>query len=147
MRFGFRVHVDDQGVLASERLLLVTGESDRILGLITARDIQGEKPIKISRESRVPHSAITVEAVMTPQSAIEVLNMLSVRNARVGHIVATLQELARQHALVVDVDPKTKAQCVRGIFSTSQISKQLGVNAAEVVARASSLAEIGDDIN
>jgi CBS domain-containing protein len=129
------------------RLLLVTGESDDILGLITAKDIQGEKPIKIARESRIPHSAITVQAVMTPRSSIEVLNMLSLRNARVGHIVATLQALARQHALVVDVDPETKAQCVRGIFSTSQISKHLGVNAAEVVTRASTLAEIGNDIH
>jgi len=129
------------------RLLLVTGDNDHILGLITAKDIQGEKPIKIAQESRIPHSAITVEAVMTPQTSIEVLNMLSVRNAQVGHIAATLQELARQHALVVEVDPETKAQCVRGIISTSQISKQLGVNAAEVVSRASSLAEISDDIH
>ena len=129
------------------RLLLVTGDNDHILGLITAKDIQGEKPIKIAQESRILHSAITVEAVMTPQTSIEVLNMLSVRNAQVGHIAATLQELARQHALVVEVDPETKAQCVCGIFSTSQISKQLGVNAAEVVSRASSLAEISDDIH
>ena len=128
------------------RLLLVTGEQDHILGVVTAKDIQGEKPIKIAQESRVTHSAITVEAVMTPQSSIEVLNMLSVRNGQVGHIVATLQELARQHALVVEVDPETKAQCVCGIFSTSQISKQLNVNAAEVVTRASSLAEITDDV-
>ena len=129
------------------RLLLVTGDNDHIVGLITAKDIQGEKPIKIAQESRIPRAAITVEAVMTPQSSIEVLNMLSVRNAQVGHIVATLQALARQHALVVEVDSTTKAQCVRGMFSTSQISKQLGVNAAEVVTRASSLAEIGDDIH
>jgi CBS domain-containing protein len=129
------------------RLLLVIGENDHILGLITAKDIQGEKPIKIAQESRILHSEITVEAVMTPRSSIGVLNMLSVRNAQVGHIVATLQALARQHALVVDVDPKTKGQCVRGIFSTTQISKQLGVNAAEVVTRDSSLAEIGEDIH
>lgn len=129
------------------RLLLVTGVNNAILGLITAKDIQGEKPIKIAQASRIPHSAIRVDAVMTPQSAIEVLNMLSVRNAQVGHIVATLRLLARQHALVVEVDPETKAQTVRGIFSTSQISKQLEVHAAEMVARDSSLAEIGDDIH
>ena len=72
--------------------------------------------------------------------------MLSVRNAQVGHIVATLKALARQHALVVEVDAQSKEQRVRGIFSTSQISKQLGVNAAEVVARDATLAEIGDDV-
>jgi len=129
------------------RLLLVTDDTDAIVGLITAKDIQGEKPIKLARELRIAHSAITVEAVMTPQSDIEVLNLLSVRNAQVGHIVATLQELARQHALVVEVDRHTKAQSVRGIFSTSQISKQLGVNAAEDVARDTTLAEISDDIH
>ncbi len=129
------------------RLLLVTGDNDEIVGLITAKDIQGEKPIKIAQESRIAHSEITVEAVMTPRSSIEVLNMLSVRNAQVGHIVTSLQELARQHALVVEVDSTTKAQCVRGIFSTSQISKQLGVNAAEAVTRDSTLAEISDDIH
>lgn len=129
------------------RLLLVAGESEELVGIITAKDIQGEKPIKIAQESRIPHSEITVEAVMTPQSDIEVLNMLSVRNAQVGHIVATLQALARQHALVVEVDAESKNQCVRGIFSTSQISKQLGVDAAEAVARDSTLAEISDDIH
>ena len=129
------------------RLLLVTGGDDELVGLITAKDIQGEKPIKIAQASRIPRSDITVEAVMTPQSGIEVLNMLSVRNAQVGHIVATLQALARQHALVVEVDQDTKEQCVRGIFSTSQISKQLGVNAAEVVTRDTTLAEISDDIH
>jgi signal-transduction protein with cAMP-binding, CBS, and nucleotidyltransferase domain len=129
------------------RLLLVVGDDEEVVGLITARDIQGEKPIKIAQESRIPHSAITVEAVMTPQSSIEVLNMLSVRNAQVGHMVATLRALARQHALVVEVDSETKEQCVRGMFSTTQISKQLGVHAAEVVERDSTLAEIGDDIH
>ncbi|HEY5645565.1 MAG TPA: CBS domain-containing protein [Pseudomonadales bacterium] len=128
------------------RLLLVTGDNDDILGLITAKDIQGEKPIKIAQASRIPHSAITVAAVMTPQASIEVLNMLSVRNAQVGHIFATLQALARQHALVVEVDPETKDQCARGIFSTSNISKQLEVSAAEGVTRDASLAEIGGDI-
>jgi CBS domain containing-hemolysin-like protein len=126
------------------RLLLVSGENDHILGLITAKDIQDEKPNKIAQESRIPHSAITVEVVMTPQSSIEVLDVLSMRNAQIGHIVATLRERVRQHALVVD--PKTKAQCVRRIFSTSQFSKRLGVNAAEVLAHTPSLAEIGDDI-
>jgi CBS domain containing-hemolysin-like protein len=129
------------------RLLLVTGDNEEVVGLITARDIQGEKPIKIAQASRIPHSEITVDAVMTPQSSIEVLNMLSVRNAQVGHMVATLKELARQHALVVEVDPETKEQCVRGMFSTTQISKQLGVNAAEIVERDSTLAEISDDIH
>ena len=42
--------------------------------------------------------------IMTPQSAATVLNLVSVRNAQVGHIIETFRQLERQHMLVVDVD-------------------------------------------
>lgn len=124
------------------RLLLVTDEAHTIIGLITANDIQGEKPIKFARASSLPRSRITVAQIMTPQSEIEALNLISVRNAQVGHIVATLHALERQHALVVEVDETTGSHRVRGLFSTSQISKQLGRDVSETMTAAHSLAEI-----
>jgi len=136
-------HMKRSGV----RLLLATSDSAEIVGIVTAKDIQGEKPIKIVEESRVPRSAIRVSMVMTPQHEIQALNMLSVRNARVGHIVETLRQLERQHALVVEVDDTTKAQRLRGIFSTSQIARQLGHELGEELAPAHSLAEIQHGID
>jgi hypothetical protein len=52
--------------------------------------------------------------------------MDDVRLAKVGHIVATLKAAGRQHAMVVDHDEQGR-QKVRGIFSASQIARQLGV--------------------
>lgn len=124
------------------RLLLVTDENDHIVGVITAADIQGEKPVRLVEEERLPRSRITVDTIMTPQREIPVLNMLSVRNVRVGNIVATLHQLERQHVLVVEVDPDTKDQRVRGLFSLSQIGKQLGQDVSEIMRAAHSLAEI-----
>ena len=63
---------------------------------------------------------------MTPQHKIEVLEMGDVATARVGDIVATLKRMGRQHALVVDHAADGR-QSVRGLLSTSQISKQLGM--------------------
>jgi CBS-domain-containing membrane protein len=128
------------------RLLLVIGAGGELIGLVTARDIQGEKPIQLARETGIEHARITVEMIMTPPSQIQVLNMLSVRNAQVGHIVATLRELERQHTLVVEVDGTSGRQTVRGIFSTSQISRQLGVDVTDAVSPAHSLAEIQQEI-
>lgn len=128
------------------RLLLVTGDDDTVIGLVTATDILGDKPIRIARESGVARAEITVAQIMTPQSAIQVLNMVNVRNAQVGHIVATLHSLERQHAVVVDVDQETSRHRVRGLFSTSQVSKQLGRDVSEVMAAAHSLAEIRHEI-
>lgn len=131
---------------AGVRLLLVTNKAQEIIGLITAKDIQGEQPIQIIQDTRVQRSQITVEMIMTPQSAITVLNMVSVRNAQVGHIIETLRQLERQHILVVEVDDATKTQRVCGLFSTSQISKQLGRDITEEVAPAHSLAEMVQQI-
>jgi len=127
---------------AGVRLLLVTDERDEIIGIITARDIQGEKPIRLVEEERMPRSRISVARVMTPQADIPVLNMLSVRNVQVGNVIATLHELERQHVLVVEVDPESKSQRVRGLFSLSQISKQLGKDVSEIMTPAHSLAEM-----
>ncbi len=124
------------------RSLLVTGENDDIIGVVTAQDIQGEKPIKLSEETRIAHAAITVEHVMTPQSELSVLKMISVEEAQVGHIVETLRELKRQHLLVVDVNEATGEQCIRGMFSTSQIDKQMHKDPDDEIASAESLAEV-----
>ncbi len=127
---------------AGVRLLLVTNDAEEIIGLVTAKDIMGEKPIQIVQETRVQRSDIRVHMVMTSQSDITVLNMVSVRNAQVGHIIETLRQLERQHILVVEVNDATKTQRVIGLFSTSQISKHLARDVTEEMAPAHSLAEM-----
>ena len=64
---------------------------------------------------------------MTPQSAVEVVDIRDVLRARVGHVVETLKHSGRQHALVVESDLVSGRELVRGIFSASQIARQLGV--------------------
>jgi len=57
-------------------------------------------------------------------------------DARVGHIVATLHQLEQKYLLVVDNG------VVCGLFSASQISKQLGRNIHDEETPAHSLAEM-----
>jgi len=127
---------------AAVRLLFVIDDRYRIIGLITANDIQGERPIKITQQSRVPRAAITVAAIMTVQRDIQVLDAARVQAATVGDIVATLHALERQHALVARIDPASGEQAVVGMFSTSQISKLLGESVMQGATPARSLADI-----
>lgn len=124
------------------RLLLVTNEASEIIGLITAKDIQGERPIRMVEDKSVRRSQITVAMIMDPQPVIPVLNMLSVRHAQVGHIIETLRQLERQHILAVDIDEASGDHRVCGLFSTSRISKLMGRDITEEVAPAHSLAEM-----
>ncbi|MCW8957534.1 MAG: hypothetical protein OQL21_00655, partial [Gammaproteobacteria bacterium] len=114
-------------IASSVRLLLVTDQANAILGIITSTDLQGDRPVKYLQEVGGKREDIYLRDIMTPADRIEVLYMVDVENARVGHIVETLKRVGRQHALVIDLDDD-RQQVVRGLFSTKQISKQLGIN-------------------
>lgn len=109
------------------RMLFVVNISDEIVGLITATDILGEKPLRVSQEHHVKHNDIMVQDIMTPAENIEVFQIKDVSSARVGDIVETLKNKHRQHALVVDYQGFSNNRTVRGIFSLNQIARQLGI--------------------
>ena len=131
---------------AGVRLLLVLDEAENIVGLVTARDVQGERPIEIVEKDRIPRSQITVAMIMTRQPDIDTLKLDNVKYAQVGDIVATLKQLERQHILVVDIDSQTGNQTVCGLFSLTQIGKLLGANVAESLTTAHSLAEVVQEL-
>jgi len=128
------------------RLLFVMNDADQIIGLVTAKDIMGERPIQITQQTQAPRAEITVAAVMTPPSDICALDAQAVRDARVGDIIETLRAQERQHALVVKTDKATQSQRVIGMFSTSHISKLLGYNVTFEVHPAHSLAALVEQI-
>jgi CBS-domain-containing membrane protein len=107
------------------RLLLVTDDQENVLGVITATDILIEKPVRIATERRLRRDELTVGDVMTPAGQVEVIAFADVRAAHVGHVLETLRRAGRQHALVVEAEGARSM--VRGIFSISQIARQLGV--------------------
>ena len=108
------------------RLLLVVDQDRKVLGIITATDILGEKPVQVAFQRGLKRGEILVRDIMTPQERLEVLDMKEVRAAKVGHVVATLKKAGRQHAVVIECDAKGR-QTVRGLFSATQIARQLGV--------------------
>jgi CBS-domain-containing membrane protein len=107
------------------RLLLVLDDNDQVAGLLTATDVLGEKPMRFLQNMGGTHADIMVRDIMTTQRELEVLKIDDVRNAQVGHIVASLKKSHRQHALVVSEGADGK-QAVCGLFSITQIARQLG---------------------
>ena len=125
---------------AGVRLLCVTSPADDLLGIITSNDIEGEKPVRFQHEAGVTRGEVLVRDIMTQRESLEVLLLDDVQRAKVGDVVATLQHIGRQHALVVE--PADKSVRVRGLFSTSRIGRQLGTS-IQVGETAHTFAEIG----
>jgi CBS-domain-containing membrane protein len=105
------------------RLLFVLDRGAAVAGILTATDLLGEKPVRFMRDRGVSHAEILVEDIMTPASTLDALSILDVAQMRVGHIVATLQAVGRRHLIVAEEGGRR----IRGIFSTSQLARQLGV--------------------
>lgn len=108
------------------RTLLVLEEFDKVQGILTASDILGEKPMRVQQLMGGTYVDIIVRDIMTPQREMEVLHLQDVLGAKVGHVLATLKAAGRYHAMVVE-DSENGTQAIRGIFSVSQIARQLGV--------------------
>ncbi|HET7587736.1 MAG TPA: CBS domain-containing protein [Gammaproteobacteria bacterium] len=107
------------------RLLLVLNNEGATLGLITARDIQGERPVRFMRELGVAREDVLVRDIMTPRERLEAMWMRDVQVASVGDIIETLKRTGRQHAMVVE--RTVDGAMIRGLFSSVQIGRQLGV--------------------
>ena len=112
------------------RALFVVDEQGTVLGIITSTDILGEKPVQLAQQRGARHDEILVRDLMTPADLLEAISFEEVMQARVGDIVATLRRSGRQHALVIESAPAGAASptlFVRGIFSLTQIARQLGL--------------------
>ncbi|OIR15725.1 CBS domain protein [mine drainage metagenome] len=115
------------------RTLLVLDDADKVVGFLTATDVMGEKPVRFLQQVGGTHADIMVSDVMTVQSELEALSLEDVLKAKVGNILGTLKAAGRQHAMVVE-ENADGSQTVRGLFSATQIARQLGlqIKTAEV---------------
>lgn len=113
-------------------LFVLSGEGG-VVGLVTATDILSERPLRVSETRGIARRDLKVADVMTPLPALVAIAFEDVRAAKVGHVLASLREASRHHALVAESSPDGGAR-IRGIFSASEIARQLGepVQIAEI---------------
>lgn len=113
------------------RNLFVVDDARQVFGIVTATDLLNERPIQVAQARGIRYDKVVVRDIMTPADRLEVLDLHDVLRARVGDVVATLKIAGRQHALIVEVEgTEGRASCrrtVRGIFSLTQIARQLGI--------------------
>ncbi len=81
------------------RMLFVLDDFGTLIGLATARDIMGEKPVKLAAENHVARDSITVQEVMVPLGQIDVLDFAEVERSTVGDVVLTLRKTGVQKQL------------------------------------------------
>ena len=132
---------NDKMIACGVRLLFVTDNDGNLLGLVTTTDIKGEKPVQFMKDHGGKFEDILCKDIMTRAERLDALQLKDIERARVGDIVETMKLFRRQHILVTDKPKDAEHETIRGIFSTSQIGRQLGFH-IEYSERANSFAEL-----
>jgi len=130
---------NEKMITAGVRLLFVIDHDRAICGIITANDILGERPVQYIKEHGGLHKDILVLDIMTRKEAFDAVKIDDVARYKVGDIVETIKDSARHHVLVID--DKDDHASIRGIFSITQVSRQIGEK-IEFNNRANTFAEL-----
>lgn len=107
------------------RAMLVMREQ-RIVGLITSYDIQGERPLQFLQTSNYSrHQDIRVGHIMTPWDELLALDWDSIQSARAGDLLQVLEEAGLTHLLVIERGKKNASPIVRALVSRARLARQL----------------------
>lgn len=114
-------------IAAGVRALLVM-RGEVVVGLITSYDIQGERPLRFLNASGFTrHSDIEVGHIMTPWDQVPTIDAPWAYSASVADVVAHFRRKQDSHFVVVEYADQGGA-FVRGLFSRTEIERQLGRN-------------------
>src|SRR5450631_605795 len=107
------------------RAMLVLREQ-RIVGLITSYDIQGERPLQFLQTSNYSrHQDVRVGDIMTPWDKLLAVDWDSIQSARAGDLLNVLEEAGMTHLLVIETNKKNSSPIVRALASRARLARQL----------------------
>lgn len=118
---------------AGVRMAFVCDATGGIVGLVTAADLQGERPMLVAQARLVSYHDLIVAEVMTPTSQWVTLDADHLRRAEVGDIVATFLTCGARYLIVTETvrDPTglrndATRTVVRGLYSANRVERALG---------------------
>ena len=112
------------------RMLLVTGATGAVMGVVTVTDLDSGRPEKIAAKTGEKPEDLYVQDIMTLRGRIEVLTLRDVSEANAGQVLGSLRRSGRRHALVLDDSGGDEQHEICGIFSLTRLCGQIGLDIA-----------------
>ena len=104
---------------------LLVERDNKIIGLITAKHLQGVKATQKAISMNIKVTELTVDMLMVKWEKLRYLDYKDLSNTRVGHIKNLMHHYNIQYCIVIE-HCKKENPWIRGIFSSARISRQLG---------------------
>lgn len=119
------------------RLKLVVEARDAFKGVVSLAGLLSVKVMQAVKRTGLERSELTVESLMTKKDGMLAIDITSLKAARIGDLLLTMQSFGDQHVLVVD----GVGGSIRGLVSASDIARRLNVPVT-ISERAHSFAQI-----
>ena len=110
---------------AGVRMAFVLDAAGGVTGLVTAADLQGERPLQAATRRGVAYGDLAVADVMTPVAHWSAIEARALARARVGDVVASFRATGQRYLIVVEADAGG-AVAIRGVFSANRVERALG---------------------
>jgi CBS domain-containing protein len=131
--------------LAGVRMAFVIEAPERIIGLVTLADLQGELAAQVARRRAVAQRELPVHDVMLPVAQWAVIDHARLAWAKVGHVVETFRATGQRYLIVTEqVTAHAEAAphtVIRGLFSANRVERALGASIEDGL-RSRSFAEL-----
>lgn len=111
---------------AHVHMAFVTDVRGRVIGYVSTQDLQGERPVLRAAADHLRLDELTLDHLMVPTQQWSVVEENFLAHARVGDVVATLQEASLRYLLVMA--HRDGEQVLRGVFSARQIEAAVGLS-------------------
>lgn len=106
--------------------LLILDEEQQLCGILHSADLEGVRPTQIMESKDIEKNEVTVGMLMTPLDKVLCLNYDEILHARIGNLIASLNQQRCEYALAIDSDKNSGQQTVRGLISKWRLTRQLG---------------------
>ena len=109
------------------RMLLVTGSTGAVMGIVTVTDIESGRAEKIAAKTGEEPMSLQVQDIMTLRGRLEVIPLDKVESASIGQMLATMRDAGRRHALVLWQNSESGSEEICGIFSVTRLASLLNL--------------------
>jgi len=109
------------------RALLVLGDDEALIGLITSYDIQGGRPQQyLESHPACRPEEVRVGEVLTPCGQWSTIDAHWVQSARIEDVLEIFRSTDAPYLIVLEAPNETAERFLRGIISRSRLERQLG---------------------
>ncbi len=114
-------HMKHTGVRCA---FVIDGKMSAVIGMITAYDISGEKPLQHMRLTGTPRADILVKDIMQKISDWHVANLEDIEKATVGDVLKVFTDTDVTHVPVMQTTGSNE-QRLRGLLSFAKVKRLL----------------------